>query len=571
MVSGSGTSGDPYILSTFAELELIGSDATYTLSKYYKLGADIDASPTQDPGYNAGAGWLPRGNATTKFTGGFDGNNYTISGLYINRSTTNYVGLFGFINTSNIKNVTLTTSNIIGQDYVGSVIGGTIDINNADNCNVSGTVTGRSYVGGIIGYSYHGGDPKHFHTNHDFTGTVTSTTSYVGGIIGYGRCTSISGCNVNATINGASYVGGIAGYNGWNGPTIQTSTAIGTINATGNYVGGVVGQVGHTITVTGITISDTLTINSSNSTYVGGIIGGASDNWGMTADEILRPTSLALVMEWLNIASTAHAVEIRNIRLALYTQYDETLGNLGFTLNGEHSRDYNIFIVPGFDKPEGAKTKFNSLELTGRDGNLITGSRIEDKEIKLKFYVVGSTLEECQERLTEATLWMTSTRNRLKIPTPKTMVFDWDTTREYRVVLDDVVDVDFKDGLFECQAKFNVPDGVAFSPLKVTGAVESNNGLTHVYPVITVITDGQSSNVAIFEHRSNQIFILNHQFTAGTVLIIDCKNRTVKDTDGTDYTTEVALVSVWPMLSGPYDFTRSTGCVIQTVAFQEGK
>jgi hypothetical protein len=301
------------------------------------------------------------------------------------------------------------------------------------------------------------------------------------------------------------------------------------------------------------------------------IIGGASDNWGMTADEILRPTSLALVMEWLNIASTANAVEIRNIRLALYTQYDETMGNLGFTLDGEHSRDYNIFIVPGFDKPEGAKTKFNSLELTGRDGNLITGSRIEDKEIKLKFYVVGSTLEECQERLTEAALWMTSTRNRLKIPTPKTMVFDWDTTREYRVVLDDVVDVDFKDGLFECQAKFNVPDGVAFSPLKVTGAVESNNGLTHVYPVITVITDGQSSNVAIFEHRSNQIFILNHQFTAGTVLIIDCKNRTVKDTDGTDYTTEVALVSVWPMLSGPYDFTRSTGCVIQTVAFQEGK
>lgn len=54
-ITGSGTSGSPYLLSTFSELEVIGSDSTYTLAKYYKLGDNIDASATSDPGYNSGA------------------------------------------------------------------------------------------------------------------------------------------------------------------------------------------------------------------------------------------------------------------------------------------------------------------------------------------------------------------------------------------------------------------------------------------------------------------------------------------------------------------------------------
>lgn len=300
------------------------------------------------------------------------------------------------------------------------------------------------------------------------------------------------------------------------------------------------------------------------------VIGGSSDNWGISADQLLRSESLHLLMEFLNITSTSDAVELNNIRLAIYTQYDETMGNLGFTLNGEHSREYNIFVIPGFDKPEGVNTKFQTLELNGRDGDLITGSRIEGKDLKLKFYIVGADLLECQERLTEAVVWMGNTRNRLKIPEPKTLIFDWDPGKEYDVVLENVVDVDFKDGLFECQAKFTIPGGVAYSPTKTTGAIGSNEGLTHVRPQVTIITNGIGDNVAVVERNSNQIFILAHAFEAGVVLIIDCEARTVKTPDGTDFTPEVSLVSVWPVLSGAYDFTRSIGCIIQSVEFREG-
>jgi hypothetical protein len=53
-------------------------------------------------------------------------------------------------------------------------------------------------------------------------------------------------------------------------------------------------------------------------------------------------------------------------------------------------------------------------------------------------------------------------------------------------------------------------------------------------------------------------------------LTIDCDDRTIKGSDGIDYTSKVTLNSFWPVLRGDYDFTTSTGCIIQKVAFKEG-
>ena len=97
--SGDGTEGSPYQIATWQNLYWI-SQSTERWNKYYIQTADISFPTTGDDAINTwdgGAGWTPIGNSSTYFTGYYDGQNHTISNLYINRSSTDYVGLFGYV------------------------------------------------------------------------------------------------------------------------------------------------------------------------------------------------------------------------------------------------------------------------------------------------------------------------------------------------------------------------------------------------------------------------------------------------------------------------------------------
>ena len=91
------------------------------LSSRFGLANNIDASGTCN--WNSGAGFTPIGNSSTPFTGTFNGNNYTISDLFINLPTTNDVGLFGYTWGAIIENVGLLNANITGQNNVGGLVG----------------------------------------------------------------------------------------------------------------------------------------------------------------------------------------------------------------------------------------------------------------------------------------------------------------------------------------------------------------------------------------------------------------------------------------------------------------
>jgi hypothetical protein len=81
----------------------------------YYLTNDIDASDTVN--WNSGAGFVPIGTVTSEFAGTFDGCGYTISDLYINRTTSDG-GLFGYVEgPAKIANVTLEDVNIKEDDY----------------------------------------------------------------------------------------------------------------------------------------------------------------------------------------------------------------------------------------------------------------------------------------------------------------------------------------------------------------------------------------------------------------------------------------------------------------------
>ena len=157
------------------------------------------------------ADWM--GNRTTQYSGTFDGNNKTVSGLYFNGDST-CIGLFGSSESDgNIKNVGVVDSYFKGNDYVGGVCG-----NNAGtitNCYNAGNLTAiesSAAIGGICGYN-NGGTV----TNCYNTGTVTATGSVasVGGVCGC-SIAPISNCYNIGTVTATSSstdISGICGYN----------------------------------------------------------------------------------------------------------------------------------------------------------------------------------------------------------------------------------------------------------------------------------------------------------------------------------------------------------------------
>ena len=148
----------------------------------------------------------------TLYSGTFDGNNKTVSGLYFNDNST-CIGLFGSSEADgNIKNVGVVDSYFKGNNFVGGVCGrndGTIT-----NCYNAGNLTAidesSATIGGICGYN--GGTV----TNCYNTGTVTATGSVasVGGVCGC-SIAPISNCYnigiVTATCSDAD-ISGICGY-----------------------------------------------------------------------------------------------------------------------------------------------------------------------------------------------------------------------------------------------------------------------------------------------------------------------------------------------------------------------
>ena len=203
--------------------------------------------------------WVPVANVNGQYYGTIDGQEHTIHNLTINLPDGKMVGFLVRQNDDNsqVANLSFADVNIIGGEFIGVVAGGGEVIR---NCHVlSGTVRGKTYVGGIVGDMY--SEEVHNCTNKaDISGE-----SYIGGIIGrsYSDGYNISGCiNSGSVTATGDYAGGISGYQG----NVKDCENHGSVTG-GNYVGGIIGRTTYSIST-----SLNYGIVSGN-TYVGGIIG----------------------------------------------------------------------------------------------------------------------------------------------------------------------------------------------------------------------------------------------------------------------------------------------------------
>lgn len=205
--SGSGTSEDPYVITTCSHLQDIQS---YTSANFI-LGSDIDCSDTVN--WNGGSGFNPIGGGSD-FWGILDGSYFTINDLYINRPDENSVGLF--------------------RTVEGGVVG-SLNFDNAD-------ITGSDKVGVVSGDAEEG----EFYDIHVTNSTVVAEgLDEVGGLLGYGSETIMEGCSFNGSVTGANRVGGLVGYEEVS-MVMGDSYNLGTVNGyirTGGLIGSVEGTL----------------------------------------------------------------------------------------------------------------------------------------------------------------------------------------------------------------------------------------------------------------------------------------------------------------------------------------
>jgi len=292
---GTGTETDPYQICTAAQL----NEVRNYLGSSFILMNDIDLTQFLTDNNDGGQGWLPIGTADAPFTGVFNGNNKKITGLWINRPTTDNVGLFGAIkgdvsgspNYPILFNVGVEIAagkevkggtyvgglvgqklaggryynqyyypsisdcyvigNVSGENIVGGLMGRDFNSSSASyiiNCYAIGNVSGNNSIGGLIGSATvsgsMGGDGVVEIVNSYAIVNVTATGDSVGGLIGTGNggAFRVTNCYAAGDVSGTTKVGGlVGGTSSWKGGApITNCYAIGNVTGT-DYVGGLVG------------------------------------------------------------------------------------------------------------------------------------------------------------------------------------------------------------------------------------------------------------------------------------------------------------------------------------------
>ena len=192
---GDGSSGNPYRISTAADLAAIAqqvnnSGIAHYDGVYFKLYKDINLG---------GMEWAPIGknDSTYWFNGNFDGDGHTISNLTITQKTDGgFLGLFG-CSRGTIKNLFIKNVNInaaYGEKAAGAICAanyGTIE-----KCGVdSGTIVDKSSgIGGISGRNY---------------GTISQCYNKADLTTENGKAAGISGMNYQGTIENCYNAGTI--------------------------------------------------------------------------------------------------------------------------------------------------------------------------------------------------------------------------------------------------------------------------------------------------------------------------------------------------------------------------
>ncbi|MGN0113775.1 MAG: GLUG motif-containing protein, partial [Acutalibacteraceae bacterium] len=277
--TGNGTADSPYQIGTAAELYwfagLVNGDSSVCV-----YNADTNPSGIQknasacailtnsitlnegllgadgEPSIESPEAWTP----ISQFKGEFDGQDYTVSGLYINKPSDSSIGMFTSVSFGKVSNLNIADSYFFGDESVGGIAGYS-KYSTIDNCSFSGTIKGINFIGGIVGNV----DNDSVIKNCTFSGIVDGERR-VGGIAGRSSSdqgsksfTIIRHCTVNGKVLGEEYIGGICGQ-------------LIVFDGVGSIAGGVGARVSYC--ENNADVKSFVVISSISLDYLGGKVGG---------------------------------------------------------------------------------------------------------------------------------------------------------------------------------------------------------------------------------------------------------------------------------------------------------
>lgn len=267
---GNGSEGSPYIITKAEELAWFRdavNNGGYEICA--KIADNVEVIDLKDFCHAADASqnlkelsWEPIGNSDWSYVGTFDGNGKTITNLYIN-ATQAYMGLFGRIYKSTIKNLTFENANVTNtENDIGILAGYAGNGNTLQNIKISNTCQikgGNDFTGGIAGYL----DGNAYNCVNYAT---VQGTEDVGGLVGYFESGTIKDCANYGDITGTSNVGNLIG----NAYTCNLNNVLGTgnVTATNTKPGGIL--VGIIEKSSGSTASGILAYSSSAKLTING-------------------------------------------------------------------------------------------------------------------------------------------------------------------------------------------------------------------------------------------------------------------------------------------------------------
>ena len=208
--------GHYYIISSTSALnalaEYVNSDHNCA-GKTFKLTADITYTHTTDwdDADSQENNFTRIGTGPIAFSGVFDGQGHTISGIRI-YSSASCQGLFGCINDGTVRNVILNDARITGTYFVGGIMG----------CN-SGTIKNCHVTANVL------------------IGSMGDSPICHGAIAGQNQGT-VDGCTSSATLSQASSCGGIVGDNYNEDNVVKNCLATHVIIYGHTFVGAIVGK-----------------------------------------------------------------------------------------------------------------------------------------------------------------------------------------------------------------------------------------------------------------------------------------------------------------------------------------
>ena len=290
---GSGTQADPWRIQSLSDFDEFAADANYWAG-CTRLKRDINLAGRT---YTTAVIAPDMDNSSTQFdgpafTGSFDGNGNKIINLTIDDGGVgnDYLGLFGYVDEGEIRNLGFEDNSISGGRYVGG-LAGYFEDSSISNCYSAGDVSGDWEVGGLVGFNS-GGISNCYSTgdingasdvgglvgtndglnavvlNCNFDGSVSGTGCCIGGLVGLSRG-SLFSCYSTGIVTGNEFVGGLVGIRVESG---FISNCYSTCDVTGNkFVGGLMGA-NLLVPIRNCYSTGIVTGNE----YVGGLVGSNS-------------------------------------------------------------------------------------------------------------------------------------------------------------------------------------------------------------------------------------------------------------------------------------------------------